>query len=433
MTNIQPNKLAIEYLAIACIKPNPKNPRKHSKKQIGQICKSVQEFGFVAPVIVDQNNQLIAGHGRLRAAQQLGQDQVPVVRVEHLTDAQIRAYMIADNKLTENSTWDDVLLAEHFMALSTENIEFGMDITGFELPEIELMLETLEPQPQNDPDDDMPDEDLPQVTKPGDIWRLGKHLVACGDSLDEGAVAQLMGADKAAIVFVDPPYNVAINGHVGGLGAVKHREFAMASGEMSSRQFTTFLERALANLVRFSTDGSIHYVCMDWRHIDELREASRSVYSELKNICVWAKDNGGMGTFYRSRHELVFVFKNGTAPHKNNFELGQYGRYRTNVWEYSGVNSFARNSEEGDLLKLHPTCKPVALVADALKDCSDRGDLVLDTFLGSGTTLIAAERTHRICRGIDIDPRYIDTAIRRWQKLTGKTATHFVTNEPYGE
>jgi hypothetical protein len=220
---------------------------------------------------------------------------------------------------------------------------------------------------------------------------------------------------------------VPIDGHVGGSGAIHHREFAMASGEMSEVEFTDFLTKSCSLLAQHSTDGSLHFVCMDWRHCGEVLAAGKAAYTELKNLCVWVKDNAGMGSLYRSQHELVFVFKNGRAPHQNHVQLGQYGRYRSNIWRYAGVNSFGRATEDGNLLALHPTVKPTALVADALKDASSRSEIVLDTFLGSGTTLMAAERTGRICYGLEIDPLYVDTIIRRWQAYTGKSALHLGT------
>jgi len=233
-----------------------------------------------------------------------------------------------------------------------------------------------------------------------------------------------MGPRKANVVFTDPPYNVEIDGNVCGKGSIHHREFAMASGEMSEGEFITFLTTSLRLLARFSTPGSVHFIFMDWRHMTELLEAGKRCFGELLNLCVWIKNNGGMGSFYRSRHELVFTFKNGKSPHRNNIHLGRYGRNRTNVWEYPGVNTLSTNGEEGKLLTLHPTVKPVALVADALLDCSARGDVVLDSFLGSGTTLLAAERTGRRCCGIEIDSLYVDVAIRRWQRYTGERAIH---------
>jgi len=271
------------------------------------------------------------------------------------------------------------------------------------------------------------------VTAVGDLWQLGKHRVLCGDALDRASYSRVMGNRLAALVFTDPPYNVPIDGYASGLGKKQHSNFIMASGEMSEAEFTDFLSNACNLLARYSYDGSIHFICMDWRHVGELLAAGRAAYDDLKNLCVWTKDNAGMGSFYRSQHELIFVFKSGRNSHRNNVQLGQYGRYRTNVWNYPGVNSFSRSTDEGNLLELHPTVKPVALVADAIMDCSARGDVVLDPFLGSGTTIIAAERTGRVCYGIELDPQYVDTAIRRWQSFTGLSATHGISDRSFKE
>lgn len=423
---MQNKPLQVRYVAPAEIIPDPKNPRKHSPKQIRQLVKSLEEFDFIVPILIDKQYKLIAGHGRLEAAIKARIQEVPVIMLEHLSDVQARAFMIADNKLTENAEWDQELLAESFKALSSLDIDFSLDITGFEMPEINMMLEVSN---ESDEDDNIPETPLESsVTEPGDLWLLGEHKILCASSLETGSFTQLMEEKKASLIFIDPPYNVKIKGHVSGLGKIQHREFAMASGEMSPAEFTTFLQQSFRLLAANSEDGSIHYLCMDWRHMRELLDASRDVYGELKNLCVWAKDVAGMGNFYRSQHELIFLFKKGNAPHKNNFHLGQYGRSRSNIWRYPSANSFARETMEGNLLEMHPTPKPVALVADAIRDCSDPGDVVLDSFLGSGSTLIAAERTNRICYGIEIDPHYVDTAIRRWQNLTGKDAV----NAKYG-
>jgi DNA modification methylase len=265
------------------------------------------------------------------------------------------------------------------------------------------------------------------------MWLLHRHRLLCGSALDSAVFAALMGEERAATAFIDPPYNVRIDGHAGGLGAIHHRPFPMASGEMDRPEFTAFLGEAFRNLAAFSVDGAIHFVCMDWRHVEELLAAGREAYDELKNICVWVKDNAGMGSFYRSRHEFIAVFKHGRQGHRNNIQLGQFGRNRSNVWHYPGANSFTRYSEEGNLLALHPTVKPVAMVADAILDCSARGDIVLDAFLGSGTTLIAAERTGRRCHGMELDPAYVDTSVRRWQKLTGGSARHAASGRSFDD
>ena len=424
--------LNIIVLPIDLLKPDPSNARNHSKKQIRQIARSIETFGFNVPVLVDAGLQVIAGHGRLLAARQLGFSEVPTISLEHLTPAQARAFAIADNRLAEIATWDDRLLGAQLHELSELDLDFSLDVTGFEIGEIDLLIEGA--TPQADPDDEVPRPPPgPAVCHAGDLWQLGPHRIHCGSAIEEGAYRLLMGEDRAAAVFTDPPYNVPIEGHVSGLGAIHHREFAMACGEMDKAAFTQFLAQACGLLARYSGDGSLHYLCMDWRHLRELLDAAQQVYSEWKNLCVWAKDNAGMGSLYRSQHECVLVFKHGRARHRNNVQLGKHGRHRSNLWSYPGARSLSRTSDEGNLLALHPTVKPVRLVADALLDSTARGDIVLDGFLGSGTTLIAAERVGRVCRGLEIDPLYVDTAIRRWQAHTGADAHHAETGCSFDE
>jgi DNA modification methylase len=297
--------------------------------------------------------------------------------------------------------------------------------------EIDLILQQAEVKP--DADDTFETMAGPAVSLRGDLWLLGKHRIYCGDSLDEQSYQSLMKGLKADAVFVDPPYNVPIDGYVSGKGSIHHREFEMASGEMTEKEFVDFLSASFGFLVRHSKPGSVHFACMDWKHADEILAAGNRAYDALINLCVWAKDKGGMGSFYRSQHELIFVFRNGKACHRNNIQLGKFGRNRTNVWQYPGINTLSRHGEEGNLLALHPTVKPVALVADALLDCTGSGGLVLDSFLGSGSTLIASERTGRICHGIELDPLYVDTVIRRWQRYTGSSAIHAESGKRFEE
>jgi DNA modification methylase len=428
--------LKIIYQQVEDLKLNPGNPRVHSKKQIGQIAESIKIFGFIVPILIDRNGKTICGHGRLMAARALGITKVPTVHLDHLTEAQARAFMIADNRLTEIASWDDQLLAQQLKDLSLSGLDFSLEITGFEMGEIDLRIASLEDTPAQDADpaDVLPEISVePPVSKIGDLWLLGPHRVLCGNALDPEAFTALMGEEHAATVFTDPPYNVEIDGHASGLGAIHHRPFPMASGEMDKAEFTAFLAQACRNLASFSAAASLHYICMDWRHLNELLAAGADAYGELKNLCVWVKDNAGMGSLYRSQHELVFVFKQRGGAHRNNVQLGKFGRNRSNVWRYPGANSFARCGAEGNLLALHPTVKPVALVADAILDCTERGGIVLDAFLGSGTTLIAAERTGRRCYGLELDPVYVDTAIRRWQTLTGDKARHAATGRYFDD
>jgi DNA modification methylase len=423
--------LEVTYLPTATLKPDPRNPRVHTDKQVRQIAQSIESFGFNVPLLIDDQQQVIAGHGRLMAARKLGRDTVPTIKLTHLTESQRMAFLIADNRLTENSTWDERLLGEQLKILSELELDFDLEAIGFEVPQIDLLIDGLNAVPEADPDDRLPEISDSAVTIEGDLWQLGKHRVLCGNSLSTASYERLMEGARADLVITDPPYNVVINGHASGNGSVHHREFAMASGEMSSAQFTEFLRKAMLAAREHSTAGSLAYYFMDFRHMTEILSAGEKVYTELLNLCVWAKSNGGMGSFYRSAHELIFVFKNGTGSHRNNIQLGKYGRYRTNVWNYPSANTFPRSDAEGNLLALHPTPKPVALIADAIKDCTARNDLVLDPFLGSGTAVVAAERSGRRCYGLELDPLYVDTIIRRWQRNTKLEVIHVASGETF--
>ncbi len=430
------DKIEITSRSPAELKPHPDNPRQHTRRQIQQLAHSIETFGFIVPVLVDAESNVIAGHGRLLAARELGMTQVPTICLHGLNENQKLAFMIADNRLTENSSWNENLLAQHLKSLSAVDLDFDIEVTGFAIGEIDIRIEGLNivaPNSDDPADARRAEAQSPGVTKLGDIWQLGRHRLLCGSALETCSYDVLMGSERAAMLFTDPPYNVRISGHVCGLGAIRHREFAMASGEMDRSEFCAFLSRVFSLAVQHSRSGSIHFVCMDWRHLADLLVATRSIYSELKNICIWTKDNPGMGSFYRSQHEMVCVFKYGKKSNRNNIQLGIHGRNRSNVWAYRSVSSFGRESEEGKLLALHPTVKPVALVADAILDCSSRGELILDPFAGSGTTIIAAERTGRRCFGIEIDPKYVDTIVRRFQAYTGLRATNAVTGSLFND
>lgn len=409
--------LTIEHVAAGNLRPWARNARIHSKKQIRQIAESIKTFGFTNPVLIDRANTILAGHGRVEAARLLGMEQVPCVRLENMTPDQKRAYVLADNKLALNAGWDLELLAGELKELLASDLSFDVEVTGFSIPEIDGLVEELAPEEPGNPEEDaLPDLDPGSaLCRPGDIWQLGRHRLICGDARDPDTVRALMDGERARMVLTDPPYNVKIDGNVGGSGKIKHREFAMASGELSEAEFVAFLQASFRNLADFSHDGSIHFIFMDWRHMNEVLRASQNIYAELKNLIVWVKDNGGMGTFYRSRHELVFAFKKDNAPHINTFELGQHGRYRTNVWQYKGVNTL--KAGRLDELALHPTVKPVQMLADAIKDVSGRNDIVLDLFGGSGSTLIAAQKTGRRAYLCEYDPVYCDRIIRRWEAI----------------
>ena len=411
----------ISYCAITDLSPHPDNARKHTRAQVGAIAKSIEAFEFTAPILIDAKRRILAGHGRWEASKLVGLSHVPVIFLDHLTEAQAKAYMLADNKLTDRSTWDDVKVATQLRELSELALEFDIEATGFEAPEIDLRIQSLEDTDAADRADEFEFAAGPAVSVVGDLWMLGNHRIYCGNSLEDAAYAEFFEKEKATAAFTDPPYNVAIDGHAGGKGKIKHREFAMAAGEMSEAEFTSFLTTSLSRICAHTTAGGLIYACMDWRHLREMRAAADTSGCDVVNLCVWVKSNGGLGSLYRSRHELIFVFRNGKDIHLNNVQLGRFGRNRTNVWNYPGVNNFARKGTKR-VLEYHPTVKPILLVSDAILDSTKRNDIVLDPFLGSGTTLLAAHRTERRCYGIELDPLYVDTAIERWQRMTGSQA-----------
>jgi DNA modification methylase len=407
--------LAVDYVPIDNLTPHASNARVHSKRQIKLLAGSVEEFGCTRPILVDASGRIFAGHGLWAALKLLNWTSVPVIRLEGLTEDQVRAYVIADNRLAELSTWDKSVLAVELQHLiHSEAID--VSITGFEMGEIDLIIQNENAAPPAETDGEAAPSG-PTTTQAGDLWHLGEHKILCADATDRASYSKLLGSERVRMVFSDPPYNVPIEGHVCGKGQIHHREFAMASGEMDRDEFIQFLRTVFALMCEFSMAGALHYLCMDWRHVDEITAAGRQTYRDLKNICVWAKSNAGMGSLYRSQHEFVFVFKHGTAAHCNNVKLGKFGRNRTNLWNYPNPTSFGRSGEDGNLLAVHPTVKPVALVSDAILDASNRGDIIFDAFLGSGTTLISCARVGRICRAMEIDPTYVDAAIRRRQEL----------------
>jgi hypothetical protein len=366
-----PDAIAIDGLAIICrpaaqLKPHASNARTHSPKQIGQIVRSMRQYGWTNPILVDENGAVLAGHGRLEAAKRLGISDVPTIRLAHMTPAQKRAYIIAGNRMSEIAgSWDRKLLALEHEVIKLLDPGFDLSQTGFDLDEIQIMSENLlEGGQDNVPDPNRAD---PPVSQVGDIWTLGNHRLLCGDALNASSFERLLGEERAQVVITDSPYNGPINGNVAGRG--KHREFVMASGEMSRQEFTSFLSKAFGNLVAFSEDGRSTTCLWTGGTWPRWWEAT-SCYTEFKNLICWNKSSAGLGAFYRSKHELVFVMKNGTAPHINNLGLGGKGRHRSNVWDYDGLGSWTpdRKSE----LAMHPTVKPVAMIVDALKDCSKR-------------------------------------------------------------
>jgi DNA modification methylase len=414
----------VQVLPINQIKPNRRNPKTHPAKQIRQIANSMVAFGFTTPLLVTEDGTLIAGEGRYKAAQLLGLATVPVIELAGLSPARQRALAIADNRIAENSGWNRERLAIEIPELAELLEADGLDVSilGFEAVEIDQLVTDFE-EDAADPQDAIEPQWLKDwaVSKPGDLWVLGPHRLACGDARSAADVARLMARCRADMAFLDPPYNRRIAGAVG-RGRTKHSEFIMASGEMSSADYVRFLGASLSAAASVSRDGALHYACTDWRHISELMAAAKAVYGDTINIAVWVKSNAGQGSFYRSQHEFVGIFRVGQASHLNNIELGRHGRSRSNVWQYAGVNTFRAGRLEE--LRSHPSAKPVALIADAIKDCTRRGEIVLDTFCGSGSTILAAERVGRHARALEIEPRFVDVAIRRWQAFTRRDARH---------
>jgi DNA modification methylase len=368
-------------------------------------------LSFTHPVLIGDGFEILAGHGRVAAAQLIGIKSVPAVRLSDLSPAERKAYVVADNKLALNAGWDREVLAIELQGL----IDLGFDVetTGFTLGEIEIVLEAAgegaPPDASEASEDDIPPVHESAVSRPGDVWRAGPHRLICADARERMAYETLLGNERVDLIFTDPPHNMGV-------------------GEMTSAEFAIFLKRTLASAAERCRDGAIAFVCIDWRHAEELLAVGKTVFTELKDLCVWNKASAGTGTFYRSKHELIFVFKKGTAPDVNSCGLGETGRPRGNVWDYPGVSTGASQTEG---LAMHPTVKPTRLVVDAIKDCSRRGDLVLDPFGRSGTTLIAAQKTGRSARLIEYDPSYCDTILRRFERVTGKQATLAATGETF--
>lgn len=420
-------EIKVTYVDLNSLKTYQNNPKDHPQKQVHQIADSIKKFGFNNPILIDENNEIIAGHGRYMAAQQLQMETVPVIRLTHLDETQKRVYRLADNKISENGGWNKELLAMEISDLEQIYVD-DIKITGFEQVELNNLIVAPTPDKKLNKIEFIPEDEI--VTQPGDIWQLGRHKIICANSLDEESFARLLSDKRADMVIQDPPYNVKISGHVCGCGNIHHDEFAMASGEMSPEEFTKFLTDNFTLCQKYSNDGAMQYNFMDWRHITEVKTALDSVFGNFINLCIWAKTSGDMGSLYRSQHELCFVYKNGDAPNVNNIQLGKYGRYRTNVWNYAGVNAFGGHRDD---LKMHPTVKPVEMIRDAILDVTNLHDTVLDSFLGSGSTLIACEQIERTCLGIELEPKYIDTTIRRFQKLFGTDAVNISNGKTYNE
>ena len=424
--------LEITYRAPGSLQINSRNARVHPKRQIQKIAKSIAAFGHIVPILIDEKGFVLKGHATLEAARLLGLPAVPTVTVSGLSDSQKRAFMIADNRVAQDAGWNYEILAREFEELSKllQPIDLDLSVTGFDPAEIDIVLND-HAAANPGPGDTLPQLQNITVTRSGDLWSLRHHRLLCGDARSPADLDLLLGEARARMVFTDPPYNVRIAGHVQGRGRRKHREFAFASGEMTDDEYVDFLSQSCRNIARVCIDGAIAFICTDWRHFEAMLRAGRIAFTELKNLIVWNKTSPGQGTFYRSQHELILAWKLGNAPHVNAFELGQHGRMRSNVWTYPGLNNFRAGRD--DELAMHPTIKPVALVADAMRDCSMKGDVVLDVFLGSGTTIMAAEKIGRRGFGIECDPAYVDVSIRRWQQYTKADAVLFGDGRTFHE
>jgi hypothetical protein len=422
-------KLAVEYVPIESLRVYKRALRTHSPAHIEQLEASIQAFGFVQPILVDADGEIVGGHGIFEAARKAGYHSVPVVRLSHLDEPQKRTLRIALNRLAEKSGWNQELLALEFKELLefdlTLELDFDLTITGFASPEIDQLIERQEQGSDADPDDLLPDESAGSpVSRPGDLWLLGEHRLICGDARDEATFAKLLGDERAAMGIHDAPYDVPISGHVAKPG--RHREFVMGAGELGTA-FTPFLSAFLTASSTFLTPGGYQFCFMDWRHMSEMLAAGLEAGLELKNLCVWNKGSGAMGSLYRSQHELVFVFRDPKGPGANHVQLGKFGRNRTNVWDYRGAASLRKE------LELHPTPKNVRMIADAIRDVTSRNDIVFDAFSGSGTTIIACAKVGRRGYAVELDPHYVDVGVRRWEQWSGGVARHAETGLTFAD
>lgn len=415
--------LFLEHLAVDDLKVTRNRVRNHGVEQLRAIRQSISALGFCAPILVGNENEVIDGEARLAAARELGLRDVPCIRVSHLNGSERRALRLAINRLGERAEWDLSALRIEFEELI--ELEIPTIITGFSGEEIDQIIVLDETDQAVEKGKLEPEEGAQAIAKLGDVFQLGPHRLICGDATDPAVIAKLMGtqpAGSARLIFTDVPYNVPIKGHV---SSGKHREFAMASGEMTAAEFLAFNRAWISAALPHLSDGGLLGTFIDWRGQLTLHEAAKSHDLEQLNLIVWAKTNAGMGSHYRSQHELLPLYKKGKAPHVNNIKLGKNGRYRSNLWTYPGASSLGSDARRG--LQDHPTVKPVAMLHDALLDITDRGDLVIDPFLGSGSTLMAAHKTGRICFGIELDPLYVDVIIRRYEASTGDHAINVQT------
>lgn len=398
--------------------------RKLDPVHVREVANAIRAFGFTVPVLITADGEIIDGVVRVEAGRQAGLETIACIVVDHLSETELRLLRLAVNRLSEKGAWDIEALQVEFEELVV--LEAPVEISGFDLEQIDqILLDDGEDHVEQGPVE--PEADAVAITRHGDIWHLGDHRLVCGDAREPKSYGSLFDdGELARLVLTDEPFNVKIAGHVTG---GKHREFAMASGEMSNEEFLLFNRAWMEACLRHVVDGGLISTFIDWRGLPVALSAAASLDLDQLNLVVWAKSNAGRGSLYRSGHELLPIWKSGTAPHVNNIELGRHGRWRSNVWTAPGASSLGSDAREG--LKHHPTVKPVALLEDAILDLTRRGEIVIDPFLGSGSTLVAAEKTGRICRGCEFDTAYCDLIVRRWSELTGKEAILAETGETF--
>jgi hypothetical protein len=424
------NSLSVRRVPIGSLRPAEAPVRRHPKKQLAKVRKSLEVFGQVTPILVTPDGEIIDLELVWQALRANAATHVDVIVVADKSPEEIKALRLVLNRTALDAVWDDENLRIVLKDLLDQN--FDLDLTGFDVPEIDRYLSLDIPQANVEEDgSDIPPVQARAISAPGIIWALGEHRVGCGSATDLAFVSRVLGGKTANSSFIDPPYNIKVDGFITGKGRHRHREFVQGSGELSTDEYFALLKDSLLVLKGCCAPTALVYACIDWRHVMELTVAGHACDMPLYTICIWTKTNGGMGGIYRNAHELVCVFKAGAEKPLDNVELGRHGRNRTNVWSYPGMSSFGKDRDE--LLGSHPTVKPVAMIADALRDVTKRGDIVLDTFLGSGSTLMAAQETGRICCGVELDPLYVDVTIRRWQNATGRDAVLFETGEHFDD
>lgn len=420
MKNFKPP--AIERVKVSLLEPWPNHARVHKPRKIQKLAKSIAAIGQLNPVIANSDYVILSGHARVLAHELLGLDSIDVVRVNHLSEEEQRAFVLHANRIAEEAEWDRSNLKLELELLIGADADFDLELSGFEIGEVDLALQFDEAPLEEPP---VPDPPHKPVTRFGDLWRLGEHLLLCGDCRDASNWKRLMQGEKARFCLTDPPFNQRISGHV---SSVERAEFAMASGEMSDEQFEEFLRTSLERAIGHTVDGGLHLVAMDHHNLDRLFAAANPIYSKRLNLVVWAKTNAGLGSLYRSQHEIFALYKVGDAAHVNNVALGKMGRHRTNVWHYAGANTFRKDRAED--LAAHPTIKPTDLCADAILDLTHPGDIVIDGFGGSGSVILAAQHTKRRARVIEYEPRFCDVAIQRWEAMTGRKAVRMGEQAP---